>query len=482
MKLAVSTLLFIIVCTSAQGQITWSAPVTVTTGNGSNLHPRVALNRSGNPYVLWGQTDTKAYVSKLSGSTFTTPIAVNGMLTIFAQSWAGPDLAGFGDTVYVSMKVTPETSSSNHAYLAHSYDGGSTFSMPARIDNIDTSTSRFPIVTTTSNGNPLVAFMKFNATLGNAHYVVCRSTDFGNTFSADVLASGTAGMVCDCCPATVLSSGSKAVMLFRNNLSNIRDTWAGISSDGGATFTTNLLVDNNNWSIASCPASGPDGFINGDTLYAVFRSSASGTARTYLSRSSISGLTSSTAPLTGAVTGLLGQDYPRIANAGNAAAVVWQQNATSGKSIVYSFTKNITTTALSTFSVVATGSGMMNADVAMSPGTVHIVWEDDNAHTVMYMKGTYTVPVVPTGLAETSKELIDIYPNPASRNFTVSLKRDFVISSSYLTDMTGKIINLLPKINGSVATFSVEDIARGNYYFVLNDENGKRCYSKLVVE
>jgi hypothetical protein len=479
MKQLCTLVLSVLVSAHAFSQVTWGTPVTVTTAMGSNLHPRIALNRSGNPYILWGQTDTRAYFSRWNGTAFSTPIVPSGSLTVFAQSWAGPDIAAYGDTVYVSMKVTPETVNTNYSYLAHSYNGGMSFSTPVRVDNIDTSLSRFPIVTTTPTGNPLVAFMKFNASFGNARYVVARSADYGMTFSADALANGTTGNVCDCCPATILApTSSSAIMLFRNNLSNIRDMWTGISTDGGMTFPNHMAVDNTNWNISSCPSSGPDGFVIGDSIYTIFMSGGTGTSLVYLSRSSISALASSTAAITGTFSGLSSQNYPRIANTGSAAAAVWLQNTTSGKSIVYSFTNNISS-GFSGYSTVtgATGSGIMNADVAIAPGVVHVVWEDDNTGKVMYMKGTYS----PTSVEEAAgKEKIALYPNPANEYFTVSMK-DIHIAACFLTDNAGRNTELKPIVTNGQATFSLSGITNGSYYFSLRDVSGKTYYSKIVV-
>lgn len=465
-------------------QVTWSTPVTVSTGGTyGNLHPRVALNRAGNPMVLWGKTDTKAYFSRWSGTAFTTPVAVgNTSINVFAQSWAGPDMASYGDTVYVTMKRSPETMSMNHMYMSHSYDGGMTFSDTVKIDNIGTNMSRFPIVTTTSTGNPIVAFMKFTPSFATARYVVTRSTDYGMTFSPEVVASTSTDSVCDCCPASIISSGSKVIMLNRENIGNIRDIWAGVSTDGGMTFPGHMAVDTTNWMIMSCPSSGPDGFVIGDSIYTVFMSTSTGTALVHLSRASISGMTAKHNAITGMFSGLSSQNYPRIANAGNAAAAVWKQNTSSGNSIVYSFTNNISS-GLPTYTVVptATGSGMMNADVAMTPGAIHIVWEDDNSGKVMYVKGTYTIPstAIKTVI---SKERIEVYPNPANDEFTVSLGKISGISSCSLTDNVGRNIDLKPVVANGKATFSLAGVAKGGYYFVMQDEAGKSYYSKIIVQ
>jgi hypothetical protein len=465
--------------------ITWGTPVSIYSVDANhNNHPRIALNRSGNPYVIFGQTDTRVYFSKWTGTAFSAPVVVSGSLTVFSQSWAGPDMAAYGDTVYVTMKASPEMVPTAYTYLAHSYNGGSTFSMPMRIDNIGSDASRFPIVTTTSTGNPLVSYMRFDSgSMMNARYMVARSTDYGITFSSDVLASKSTNAVCDCCPAALISAGSKAIMLYRDNNSNIRDIWAGISNDGGMTFPSanKFTVDTTNWMIMSCPSSGPDGFVIGDSLYSVYMSSASGSALTYFSRSSMSGMTRANSRITGTIAGLSSQNYPRIDNAGNAAMATWVQNVGGTKSIAYSMTNNISS-GFSGYNTLAgsTSSGLMNADIAMTPGAVHIVWEDDNSGKVMYVKGTYAVTTATEQISK--KETIELYPNPASNDFTVLLNDISNIKTCFLTDNMGRNTALTPTIKNGKATFSLNGIAKGGYYFIMNDNGGKSYYSKLIVQ
>lgn len=483
MKKLYVILILLGVATNSFSQVTWQTPVAVAANTYGNLHPRIALNRSGDPMILWGKTNMNANFSRWTGSAFSTPVSLNPMasMTVFALSWAGPDLASFGDTVYAVMKKNPETSDTCYNYIVHSYDGGSSFSIPVRVDNIDTNLSRFPLVTTDGTGNPIVGFMKFNTSFGDPRYVVTKSTDYGMTFSPDVQASVSSAEVCDCCPAALISSGSKVILLYRNNAGNIRDTWAAVSNDGGMTFPGNSNVDNNAWMVMSCPSSGPDGFVTPDSLYTVFRSSAGGTARVYLSRTSLSSMLSSVSTITGTITGLLSQDYPRIANVGSAATAVWKQNTSSGSAIVYSFTNNIST-GLPTYTTVptATGSGVMNADVAMSNGAIHIVWQDDNSGTVKYLKGTYTPAVSVASLPD--KELIVVYPNPASGTFTVNANKAANITYSYLSDNMGRHFDLQPTYKNGTAIFPLSGIAKGMYYFVMGNEAGKIFYSKIIVE
>jgi hypothetical protein len=213
----------------------------------------------------------------------------------------------------------------------------------------------------------------------------------------------------------------------------------------------------------------------------VFMSAGTGTTLAYLSRSSISMLSSSTSAITGTFSGLTSQNYPRITNAGKSAAAVWVQNTSSGNSLVYSFANNISTGFSGNSTVMgATGSGIMNGDVALTPGAVHIVWEDDNSGKVMYVKGTYAVPTSVPELA--SKEPIEVYPNPATNEFSVSLTRVNGIGQCYLTDNAGRNIALTASVKNGMAVFSLKEIAKGAYYFVMSDNAGKNYYSKMIVQ
>src|SRR5687767_661430 len=166
----------------AQNGITWDPTINVNNMSMyGNQHPRIVLDRSGDPMVLWGNSsNNNAYFSKWNGSGFTTPVIVNSTLPVFAASWAGPDIASNGDTLYVVVKETPETT--NPAYIYASFDGGSTFSSPVQFDTyIGDSVSRFPTVMVDDNGHPIVSYMKINSDFLGARWVVTRSNDYGST-------------------------------------------------------------------------------------------------------------------------------------------------------------------------------------------------------------------------------------------------------------------------------------------------------------
>ena len=477
-----SLLISVVLSFSASAQtITWSAPVTVAANSFDNLHPRVSLDKNQNPLVLWGKSSSKAaYFSRLSGGSFTTPVMLNPMsIPVFTDSWAGPDLASHGDTVYAVFKHTPEDT--NHIYIVRSFDGGANWAVPVQVDNIADSQSRMVTVATNVNGQAIVGFMKFDPPMFmKARYVVTTSMDYGNSFSTDVKASGyTGGEVCDCCPAQIVSSGSTTVMLYRNNMSNLRNIWAGFSTDNGNSFSNGMSIDNSNWMINACPSTGPDGIIVGDSLYTVYMSAGGGTSRVYISKSSISSQQlGSSMQLTNNWTGLNAQNYPRIANAGNAATVVWKENAQGTSRLCIKFTNSVATGFLPSYDTLAIGS-IANADVAMSNGAIHVVWQDDNTGSVMYRKGTYQPATVDERYSD--GRAVRLYPNPAADFFSIPAK-DVSVRRCTLFDNAGKGIEIQPAFSNGNYYFKIQDVAAGIYSVLIEDLKGKSFSSKLLIQ
>lgn len=50
-------LCFSLITFISQGQITWSSATNVASSTFGNDHPRIVMDGSGNPLVLWGDLD-----------------------------------------------------------------------------------------------------------------------------------------------------------------------------------------------------------------------------------------------------------------------------------------------------------------------------------------------------------------------------------------------------------------------------------------
>jgi len=467
----VITLISIVLCLNASAQINWTSGNNISTNIYGNMHPRMSLNGAGNPMVVWGKmADQSVYFSRWNGTMFTSPIKLNPTwMTIATASWMGPDIASKGDTVYVVVKRTPESSDTNRLFIFTSFNGGVSFKTPVEFAFIADSFSRFPTVEVDKSGHPIVAFMKFNSSFMDSRWVVVKSTDYGNTFSTDVKASGWGGSseVCDCCPGALVSSGNNTAMLYRNNNSNIRDNWAGISTNSSASFNNGFAVDKNNWMVMSCPASGPDGVIIGDTLYSTFMSSGTGNYRNYFTKTSLkTGSIGSIKPLTGAISGLSQQNFPRIATDGTAMSIVWKQNVNAKAQLPILFSADIANGFPATYDTVDLDN-ITNADVAMRNGNIYVVWQDDGSGTVKYRIGSYTK--ASTGINEIASTDFSLYPNPVSS--TVTLQSKFELQNAEI-----KIFNLLSKTvftqnKISNATIDLTELNSGIYFLQVKTNN-----------
>lgn len=471
-------LLFSTICLLASAQIvTWDSVMDVSTSDFGNEHPRVVVDGSGNPMILWGDSD-KAMFARWNGFSFDTPVRMNPIgVQIFAQSWAGPDIAAKGDTVYVIYKQSPEDV--NHIYLVRSYDGGVTFILPpVEVDTIGTDLSRFPTITVDDVGNPIVAFMKFDSAFSDARWVVTKSSDYGSTFTPDVVASNwSGGDVCDCCPGSIVSEGNTVAMLYRDNMNNIRDSWVGISNDGGSSFTNGWNIDAMNWMLMMCPSTGPDGVIIGDSLYSVFMNGASATT-VYWSASSLSTMQKGpTKPLTGVIPGLASQNYPRIANDGNAVAVVWKQRVNNSDQLAMRFTNNISNSPLNSYTTVAM-AGVMNTDVAVHDGNVFVVWEDMNSGTVKYRKGIFNPFSTSISSIQYNAFQLIASPNPSSNAWTVEGNTNTNITDISLYNCIGEQLTMKPFTqNGNHISIIIENTLLPKGVYILRVSNEKNSQS-----
>ncbi|MEI6817310.1 MAG: T9SS type A sorting domain-containing protein, partial [Bacteroidota bacterium] len=314
-------------------------------------------------------------------------------------------------------------------------------------------------------GNPMLGFMKFDSNFANAQWAFTKSSDYGSTFSTDVHSSGySGGNVCDCCPGTILNSGNTVAVLYRDAYNNIRDQWAAISTNSGATFPSGFTVDNTNWLLTSCPGSGPDGVIIGDTVITVYMSGASGTGMAYYSKSSISGAAiGSNQQMTGSFAGLTTQNYPRIANNGNAVAMTWKQAVSGVDQLGLLFTNNINNGFPPLYDTVAINN-ITNADVAIGNGVIHIVWEDDNAGVIRYRKGTFNTSITAVPTINGRRSASTIFPNPATDILTIS--NPDKIENIRIMDAIGNCV-LTSKDN----VISVKDLADGIYMIQIVTQN-----------
>jgi hypothetical protein len=429
--------------TSFSQSISWSNEQIVANGNTYGyVRPRIVTTTGNIPVVMWGggTSGQPLYVARWNGTGFGTPVPVTPMnVDPFIVTWAGADIAAYGNDVYVVFKREPEMS--NNIYIVKSSDGGITWSDTTRVDGSIGPYDRFPTVAVNWSGNPYVMFMTFDMSWLNATYVVTRSTDGGQTFSTPVPVSTLGGSdVCDCCPGYVIADGNNVATAWRRNNNNTRDMWAGISTDNAMTFPTGLDVDNTNWMLSSCPSSGPHPYLDTDSLFTVFMSGASGDNRVYINTKNITNsMNGYTSMLLGSVPSAAIQNYPFTSGNKDTLATVWQQSLSGNTDVYFAWSISGSEALVNSGTVLNNTNGLMqNPHIAYKNGIFHVVFTDATNGNVIYKRGTF----LPNGVGEINYEnALNVFPNPSAGNVTLDLsafaKKDTRVR---LTDITGKIV------------------------------------------
>ncbi|MFT5970842.1 MAG: hypothetical protein ACI8ZO_001359 [Flavobacteriales bacterium] len=473
LKLKLMAAVLIAAVSFCQGQIFWDDAIDMEAPNGARNLPRLSLDASGNPLVLWNNSED-VYFSRWDGAEFTKSILINpDTATVAGSYWMGPDMASKGDTVYVVYKEAPEDAVSSHVFCSSSFDGGQSFNTPVRVDNIGDSLSRFSTVAIDENGHPIVAFMKFTTNFEHHVWYVTRSQDFGQSFGKAVVASGWSSATteaCDCCMAEIVQSKGKIALVYRDNDSDIRDIWAGISTDNGQSFSRGLNMDQHEWNVGGCPSSGPDAFIIDDTLHTVFMSSAQGRRRVYYNKASLTDVADPMPAnyITDEITNLTYQNFPRIATNGNYMASVWVQAITGRKELAFSFTSDIGAGFDTAYTIIHE-SNINNTTLIMSDEYVYVVWQDETDDVVKFKRGRFSS----VGLTDNNTEALAVYPNPTQGNWNIKLPAKTKEGLLEVYNSAGELMQRIDMSNRGTSTpirINNDTWNSGIYFLKMNGE------------
>lgn len=376
---------------NSQISVQWNAPVTVAAGY-SNIYPRITLMSGGMPLVIWGSSVTdKIYSAKWSGTVFSPPLPVhNASVLPYIATWTGAEVASSGDTAFVAFSTDL---SSAKVYSVRSVDGGNSFDDTVRVDLKPEVIPRLPAIAVNSYGNPVISYMIIDTATMETEYAIAHSSDGGNSYSTMVPSPNPPGSACDCCPPNMVVNGNKEALIFRNNISNLRNMWASFSSDGGITFPVSAETDQSNWVITSCPSSGPSGIIAGDSLVSTWMSEGTtGDPRIYVGTINFSdqqiGFNKQIYPF-----GLSTQNFPVIAGNGDTLGIVWQGYNGGSQEVLFSYSVNGTAGLGVTVDTITKGTSghQSRPHLTYKNGSFHVVFRDSNGANVKYMKGDITI-------------------------------------------------------------------------------------------
>ena len=445
----------------SQSAIVWSPPVEVT-GSTDAHRPRIDLLTDNSPVLIWAQftgTSNKDYFfSKWDGTGFLAPIILNDE-TILSYDWGGTDIVADGNTLFTVYKSADVTA--GKVYIRRSIDGGLTWEPKIQVEQTN-ELAMYPSVEAYDGNTVLLTYMTHGPGGSNPQYIIRRSTDGGQTFSSTVasVSSQFGDEACYCCPPAIVGNSNYQVMSFRNDENNIRDMKAGVSTDGGITFNTQISLDDHNWWLASCPATGGDLVINGSQLYSTYMSKGEGDEMIYFVEDDLSDsleYTEAQAVELGTTTTM---NHPHLSNFGDSVLLVWEQTDQGETDIWYNFsTAGMSNWQSTTASSVFELNGIQSKpDVAIgTDGSIHLVYHDAEFDKVMYTKGMWSS----VGVAETDLPSFKVHPNPVSDVLTldgIGYKNTYTVSNAQ-----GTIV-----IQASGNTVDAQELSSGLYFIKID--------------
>tara|TARA_B100001113_G_scaffold79612_1_gene62618 strand:+ start:511 stop:1785 length:1275 start_codon:yes stop_codon:yes gene_type:complete len=371
-------------------QLNFENSVTISDGTNGFGRPRIALTNDG-PIIIWRKDSTPKVLkaSKWNGSSFGQPYDICSS-DVIPSSWDGPEIATKGDTVYVVFTSTATTQSS--IMMLKSFDGGLSFSDTIRVsENNPSHKYRMGNIKIDYNGNPIVNYMQYLLNWTEPKQMVNRSINFGDSFLGGVEASQSApGEPCDCCKASLVLDNDDIFLLFRNNNSNERNSYVSKSVDGGLTFNLVNDIDDYDWMVNGCPATGPLGVVYSDSLLIVRRSGATGNDEIVYNKINKVDLNYSYTRNIDPIIGKI-QDYPDITLNGDTIFIAWQDNRNNIPDCFLSYStsgvENLSLGIKFTDSLI-TGP-KLNPDLVFKNNLIHLVYNNNGANSIEYIKGSF---------------------------------------------------------------------------------------------
>jgi len=260
-------------------------PVLVSSGHSEAAEPAIAVAPDGSVYVVWvnhgPNSKSDVMIARFNSEREIQghPVRVNEQPGR-ATAWRGdpPTIAVAPDqTVFVGWTASVESESGHTTdiYLSSSRDHGQTFGPAVKVnDDAKPAVHGMHSLAVGSDGRVYVAWLdernikplamndvKKNASSSGHHMESNRelffasSADGGHSFTPN---QRVASNVCPCCKtALAINRDGRIYLSWRQVLpGDLRHIAVSSSADQGKTFTSPVIVSDDQWVLAGCPVSG----------------------------------------------------------------------------------------------------------------------------------------------------------------------------------------------------------------------------------
>jgi hypothetical protein len=244
-------------------------PTTVVADRGAK-QPQAAVDHKGRIYVAFGRgNEVRCAVSIDDGRSFDVhTVGQVGALALGMRR--GPRVAVTETAVIVTAVGGEKGGGRDGDLLAwRSVDGGTTWSVPRRVNNVEAS-AREGLHGMASGPGETVFCTWLDLRSKKTEVYGSLSHDGGLTWKENQLVyRSPEGSVCECChPSAAFGADGTLYVMWRNQLGGARDLYVTRSSDEGETFDPAEKLGSGTWQLNACPmdggalAVGPDGRVH----------------------------------------------------------------------------------------------------------------------------------------------------------------------------------------------------------------------------
>jgi hypothetical protein len=354
--------------------------------------------------------------------------------------------------LFVHVTWTDKRDGTHEVYYKRSTDGGLSWGADTRLRDVLTGTSYNYSSITTSGSNLHVVWFDWRD--GNAEIYYKKSTDNGDTWSADTRLSNNAGL--SFIPVVAVS-GSNVHVVWYDSTNGNWEIYYKRSTDNGTSWGADTRLTNN-----SSDSKWPSITVSGSIVHVAWTDNRSGTYGIYYKRSTNGGTSwSSDVSLTRKNYFNI---YPCLTVNGTNVHLVYQNlnNHGNGYDIMYNTSINNGSSWGTEVQLTNNASASTYASIVFSGSALHVIFMDDrNGNNEIYYKEKLNAPIGgPLEITNKNSEIPTVYalfqnyPNP----FNPSTKIRFALPVSSIAKLV-----IFDELGRELETLVNEQLNSGTY-------------------
>jgi BNR repeat-like domain len=236
-------------------------PIELASGTPPNhpQQPQVAVDGAGGIHVVFGIGDQIRYCrSADGGKSFSNPVNLPLVSNMSLGMRRGPRVAAAEHFVCVTAIGGKQGKGRDGDILAfRSTDGGKSWQVPTTV-NDEPAAAREGLHAMAAGPNGELCCVWLDLRNKGTKIFASTSSDGGATWTKNLLVyESPDGHVCECChPSVTFDAQGGLYVMWRNALAGNRDLYACTSTDAGKTFSPASKLGEGTWPLKACPMDG----------------------------------------------------------------------------------------------------------------------------------------------------------------------------------------------------------------------------------